>query len=345
MQPAPPTSAEIHALVESANRFREAAPWLHVSDEQVFGILDPEHDEIAYAVISGPPAIACGLSLFPGSAGLATLRRMQFELLPDDTDDLLIQTRSLICAFTSSETLEPRDRRFLEGAGLRLHRGESWPYFISHEPGYGSWTVSGAEARLFRIALDQSLVMAEAIMDDPTLLEQGSPGEFLVRVLEDESAIGAWSGRWMRPPDTRDLCPPKLDEVTAARLARMPFAEAREWEVDAVTGMGLLAEGESVRPRVLRVLTVIERGTAYMHDAEVLEAPEFNDRVAGLFVEQALAIGYRPRRILVRDYALRNLLARVARAMNSKLFRLQYLPLIEQAQTLLRERRRTRSAI
>jgi len=344
MQPAPPTPAEFHELVEAAIRFREVAPWQHVADDQVFGVLDVERDEVAYASILGQQNFAHGLSLFPGATGLASLRRMQFELLPEDTDDILLEMRSLICVYAPTAGLGQRDRLLLELAGFELQLSEVWPYFISHEPGYASWTVSGAEARLLRTALEQALIMAQALAQDPTLLERGHPGEFLVRAPDDPPASGAWTEWWMRPPDTRDLRAPALDELTSARLSRLPRVTNCEWEVDAMTGLGHLAERPSVRPRVLRTLTIIERGSGFMHDTDALPAPDFVRDVTRLFVDRVLSIGHRPRRILVRDYDLRQLLAGVAKAMDCKLLRIQYLPRIESAQQLLRERMNARRA-
>jgi hypothetical protein len=337
MQPAPPTPAEFRELVEAAIRFRESTPWEQVADDQVFGVLDPEADEIGYASIVGQQGLTHGLTLFPGQSGLASLRRMQFELLPENRDDVLLEMRSLLCTYEPTTTLGSRDRLLLELAGFELRRGEVWPCFVSHEPGYGSWTVNGAEARLLTIALDQALLMARALAQDSLLLDRGHPGEFLVRTPVDLPASGAWTDCWMRPPDTRDIRASQLDELTSARLARLPRIADCEWEVDAMTGLGLFAERPSVRPCVLRTLTIIERGSGFMHNSDAFPAPDFVRDVARLFTERVLSIGYRPRRILVRDYDLRELLAEVAKSMDCKLLRVQYLPRIEAAQKLLRE--------
>jgi hypothetical protein len=339
MQPASPSPAELRELVEAAIRFRDAEPWSHVTDDQVFGLLDPEQDELGYVCIAGHSGLEQGLNVFPGPEGHRTLLRMQHEWLPEDTDDMLLVVRNILCTFMQPADLLDIDRQLLRTAGVAPRSGASWPQFISHEPGYASWTVNGAEARLLRAAFEQSLIVARRLERDPDLLERGMPGEYLVRAIDDEGAPGSWTDCWMRPPRTRDLRAPDLDDVTAGRLARLPLAENREWEVDAVTGIGRLAESAAVRPRVLRTLTVVERGSGYMHGAEVFEAPDFAAQVAGLFIRLVLSIGHRPRRILVRDYHLRNLLARAAKAMDCRLQRVLYLPLIERAQALLRERR------
>ncbi len=104
-----------------------------------------------------------------------------------------------------------------------------------------------------------------------------------------------------------------------------------------MTGLGRLAERPSVRPRVLRTLTIIERGSGFMHDTDALPAPDFVRDVTRLFAERVLSIGHRPRRILVRDYDLRQLLAGVAKSMDCKLLRVHCLARIEAAQELLRE--------
>lgn len=332
--PAEPSPIEARTLVDAAERFRRAAPWRRIRDEQVFGLIDPETNELALSVICGGEGLLRGLSLFPGTAGWTTLARMQFETFPEDTDTMLLETRWLSCHFVPRSILGRRDRDLLERAEHRARRASELPQFVSYEPGYASWSVSGAEARLLRMALEQSLVVAAAVREDPDLLLRCHPGEYLVRV-RDNTNPEHWTHTYRRPPNTRDIRSPALDELTKARLARLPVSE-REWEVDAITGAGHIAEHEGTRPRVLRTLVVLDRETGYMHGADAFEAPDFHQRVVELFIARVLAIGERPRRILVRDHALRELISVVAKALGSKLLRIHYARWLDEAEQSLR---------
>jgi hypothetical protein len=179
--------------------------------------------------------------------------------------------------------------------------------------------------------MEQSLVMVRELAADPDLLLRGFPAEHLVRMPLGSADAPDWVRRWQPRPATRDPSPPALDEVTLARLAQLPRGSAEEWEVDAFTGLGMIAESRSTRPRVLRMLMTLDRASQYIHAAEPIEAPDLEASVTDRFARQALRVGRVPKRILVRDYTLRCLLAPVARAMGCKLLRVGHLPGIEAA--------------
>jgi hypothetical protein len=322
----PPTPSEFHDLVVAALRFRDAAPWKSVGDDQVFGILDRASDEIVYVSILGNGGLEFGVTLFPGGEGLKTLDWMQFDLLPADTHELLLQIRSIACVFVPSTRMTPQDRRLLREAGFTRGRAGLMPQFVSYLPGFASWTVSGAEARLLVTCMAQSLAMVRELAEDPDLLERGHPGEYLVRVPVGPPGEPEWVSRWLPRPITRDLRPPALDEVTLARLSQLPRAPLEEWEVDAITGLGLIAESPSARPRVLRSLMILDRKSLFIHTAEPIEAPALEATVTARFARQALRLGRSPKRILVRDYTIRRLLAPVAQAMDCKLLKVGRLP-------------------
>jgi hypothetical protein len=315
MDLSPPTPSELRDLVEAALRFRDAAPWRTVADDQNFGVFDRQRGEIVYLSILGQAGLVRGLALFPGEQGLVTLHRMQLDLLPADPDDLLLEMRSIGCLFVPAAMATPDDRRLLRDSGVALGRAKLLPQFVSHLPGYAPWTVSGAEARLLVTCMEQALAVVRELEDDPDLLELGAPARHLVR----ESAGGPdgqeWVSHWRSMPPARDVRPPKLDEVTLARLGQLARDPIAEWEVDAFTGLGVIAESRSNRPRVLRTLMILERSSQYIHAAEAIEAPDLLASVTERFARHALRIGRIPKRILVRDYTLRGLLAPIARAM------------------------------
>ncbi len=327
----PPTASELRDLIAAALRFRDAAPWKTVADDRIFGVLDRTRGEIVYVSILGQGGLVRGLTLYPGARGLMTLNRIQFDRLPAEPDDLLVEMRSIVCMFVPAAMATPDDRKLLRESGVVSVRAKLLPQFVSYEPGYAPWTVSGAEARLLTICIDQALVMARELAADPDLLEVDHPARHLVRVPAGAPGEEEWVSQWRSRPLTRDVRPPGLDEVTLARLAQLRRDSTAEWEVDAFTGLGVIAETRSTRPRVLRTLMILDRSSNYIHAADPIEAPDLVAGVTARFARHALQIGCSPKRILVRDYTLRILLAPVAKAMGCKLLRLGYLPGIEAA--------------
>ena len=100
---------------------------------------------------------------------------------------------------------------------------------------------------------------------------------------------------------------------------------------------GGIAEDPAVRPRLLRTLLIADPGTGRVQSACAIEAPSFEEELARRFVEAALGIGFRPRRVLVRRIDVRDLLAPVAKALDTAFLRVRYLPALEGAEDALKE--------
>ncbi len=65
-----PTLEEYRQLYEAALAFKEEAPWEWMTEDQVFGVRDPETGEIGYASIMGMLGEHLALALYLGSAAL-----------------------------------------------------------------------------------------------------------------------------------------------------------------------------------------------------------------------------------------------------------------------------------
>lgn len=117
----------------------------------------------------------------------------------------------------------------------------------------------------------------------------------------------------------------------AERLRQLPRGPFDDWEGAAVTGLGTTSEGPRVRPQVLLALLVVERDTDFVLIADAIAAPRLEAEFGRRFVAQVLALGLRPRRILVNQIGLRELVAPIAKAMDGKLLGVQYLPGVDRA--------------
>lgn len=186
----PPTPDEWRRALDAALAFRDAAPWTWMTEENMFGVQNPETGVTYYACVLGELGEMTALALYEGAEGLNGLWRMRTENLADPMEALILQ-RCLMVSFEDREVLEPADRDVLKSLGIKVRGRGAWPMLRSYLPGYAPWRVTGAQARFLALALEQALAMAGRFGGDPALLPFVPPGgAYLVRTRQGD---GTWA--------------------------------------------------------------------------------------------------------------------------------------------------------
>jgi hypothetical protein len=334
-----PGTDDLCLLVRAALSFFESTPWRQLDWNQPFGVRDPETNRVILAMVNGRLGTDFGLSAYPGADGFVTMHRIIHGLIPEVNEESLHEIRSFLCGFASRSTLKTSDRQLLKDAGCDLRRGRLVPLFRSFVPGYFPWQLDADEARLLTLLLRQSSLVARDVARHPRLFEGAPRHSYLTRHVMDD-AVGPPEAYEWAAPDIPDSPPMRVrgpDELTSARLSRLPIDEGAEWEVALATGAGVVQPSPGVRPQMLLTLFVVDRGSGYIHHGEPMSASGALGSLQRVFAGVLLSLGFAPRRILVRNHAQREQLAPVARLTGSKLLRVQRLPQVEEASTALHD--------
>ena len=193
----PPSQGEWRALYEAAGRFHKAAPWMWMEDEDVFGVQDPETGVVGYCCVMGALGEHFALAVYRGSEGLAGLWEVRSCPAPELVEpvEMLALQDCLMASFEDREMIEPPDRDVIKELGLKFRGRNAWPQFRSYRPGYLPWLLTASEARGLTVALEQALIVAERLYENPTLLPEPTPdGKYLVRVPK-RADDGTWQWR------------------------------------------------------------------------------------------------------------------------------------------------------
>jgi len=328
-----PSPAQLRNLITTALNVRDLAPWCQLAPRQPYGVRDPISGRVVLAVVSGGDGTQPGISAFPGISGHLTMLRLIHDALPEVDQESLIGIRALICCYAARSALGTSERRLLEDAGFRFRRGELAPRFRSYMPGYTPWTLSADEARVLTLVLEHTLEFAMEAGLDSSFFEGAPKYSYRIRQLVSRDGYDDWIYAWAKA-DLEGDSPVRLrrlDELTSARLARLPCDDAAEWEISAESGLGSLDAGPDERPELLQMLFVVDRASGYIHLGEPVAAPNVLEEAQPMVSGLLLRLGYRPRRMLVRELALRAHLASLARAAGCRLQRVRRLPAVEAA--------------
>lgn len=134
-----PSLQDWEKLYEAAMEFKEIESWNWMWDSDIFGVQNPENDEIGYCCIMGRMGEHFALAVYLGTEGLDGYLRIQSgEILPGDVDILHLQ-KCLMASFEDRDFLQKPDLQVIKELGLKFRGRNSWPLFRSYRPGYHPW--------------------------------------------------------------------------------------------------------------------------------------------------------------------------------------------------------------
>lgn len=293
------SAEDLHPLYELMAKIKEMAPWQWLDEVNIFGVQRPDTQEVGFVSVMGALGEHLAIAVYRGTHGLYGLLGLQekggLRLQPED----VLAVPQLQASLEGREMVDKRDREIMKQLGLKFRGAQGWTLFRSYRPGFMPWHVTPDEARMLRLALEQTLEVAPCAKKNRLLLEPTIPEHFMVRVQED--------GKWR--DITLHIPPPPLVEVpyvvdpqlleSAKQLPKRDFT--LEADLFMIPG-GFRDKGE--RPYFGFMLLVVEPTRGFPLCAELLQPLPSMDALyeqlpnlllKALVETQALPIGIRVR--------------------------------------------------
>src|SRR5262245_55021427 len=209
-----PTVEECERLYAAAGRVKKMAPWEWMMEGDVFGVRNPERDEIGFVSVMGAGGEHFAVALYQGADALYDFLALR-EAGRDERADRIgaervLEIPQLQASFEDRGHLQKEDRDIIKKLGLKFRGASSWPMFRNYAPGMFPWFLTSSEARFLTTALEQLLEVAPRVRDDEDVLRGEEDDEFLVRVPSVENDRLVWEEKIMR------IAEPKLKKDEAA---------------------------------------------------------------------------------------------------------------------------------
>ena len=217
-----PTLAQWRALYNAAAQLGKMAPWRWIEEGDIFGVEDPESGRVGFVSIMGMSDEHYGIAVYLGALAL-----YQFWTLPEFDEDIaapkLLEIEQLTLSFEDRDFLDKDDRAIIKKLGLRFRGRNAWPVFRKITPGYFPWFIDAEDARFLIHVLEQTLIMAQRVKEEPELLaaEEGDI-TYLIRVPRQTETGLVWEDVWreVTMPDTSIQW--RLDEHLLAQARNLP---------------------------------------------------------------------------------------------------------------------------
>lgn len=324
---ATPSLQEWKQLYDAAREFQKLECWNWMWDSDVFGVQNPETDEIGYCCVMGMLGQHFALGAYLGSEGLEGYLRIQSgERLPHP--DFLFTQRLLMASFEDREILHKQDLRIIKDLGLTCRGRNSWPLFRSYLPGYVPWFLTSDEAVYLTLALNQAIDVCLRFKDDPELLNGTAENQYLVRVLEKEEK--KWVDTWAIPrPVEKQSVTVRVDENRLRKIKKIPVRRSTVWEIDYFYSPEAVRDKKE-RPWYPCIILWVDRYTRVIPHIYLARPTEF----ASEFVEQFLNVFERfeilPQEIVVEKKEIFRLLKPIASQLGTTVKKVRKLSVMEE---------------
>ena len=334
-----PTNEQWRRLYETAALVKELSPWKWMTETDVFGVQDPNTEEIGFVSVMGMLGEHYGVSLYPNPEALYDFWALE-EAGSEINPDALLERPQVQVSFEDRGELENRDRKVIKELGFKFRGRKEWPMFRSYRPGFFPWFLEAEEARSLAEALNQLLEVAPRFREERSLL--GPEDEsYLVRVAHQKSGTRAWEDEVMEvPPPEPVLIQVEMDPQALESLESLPQS-GHEFEMDLFMFPTPIQEEKEDRPVFPYMLLTVDAGSSMVLGTELLEPTPSLEAMWGsvpLVVARQLAgLGLRPKEVAVGSELLFGLLQPLAETSRFELKRAHFLPALHEAKEVLFE--------
>ncbi len=319
----------------AAQSVRDSEAWEAMLPEAFFGVVDPEEGGPVYCSTTGGEDGDRALMAYLGDEGLRGLLASVDsggEGACDRLEVVQVQ-RCLSASFEDRDRLAEEDLTVVRRLGLGFRGRGAWPLFRSLRPGYYPWFLTGREARLLSVVLEQSVAVAERARVEPDLLLPGNEDGVLFRIPRGQGGGWTYERRHVDAPPPPEPPRQSLDETMLERALAGRGRLRRAWEVDIFRMRSPVSDGE-VRPYFPRVAMWVEQDTGLILEEEMAEGPDSFPELVLTTVDLIEDMGA-PMAIMVQRNYVGDLLEPLTVAADIALLRVGWLEALEAAREIL----------
>jgi len=321
-------------LYTLADSYYAMAPWLCLTEDELFGVQDPVTGEIGFLQMLGRGGEHFAISRYPGTQGLRTLRTLQ-ETDPENPaagSEIILHSSQMQLSWEDREELDKQDRKQIKELGLKYRGPSSWPLFRSYEPLLYPWYLTKEQGLVLLTTLEQGLQVLQRCQNTPEMLSRLPKNHYLVRV---SSSTGDWQDEIM------EVLPAVEKASIVSEIPSLPhlktLAKGKSCvEMDLILGPPVKGENSDGRPYFPNLLLMADASNGIILPGIALLSPfPSPDAMYGQVAEKACAalkqVGMVPAEIRVRRKLLEKVLAPLADGLGLRVNLKKQLPAIEAA--------------
>jgi len=320
-------------LFELMNQVRDLAPWQWMEETELFGVQHPDTGEIGFVSVMGMAGEHYAISAYRNARGLYGFWHMQ-DMGPYMQPEDILNTPQLQASFEDRDILEKHDYQLIKSLGLKYRGRNAWPQFRSYRRGYAPWYIEKYEAEFLRHVLEQLLVVAPRVKQQPDILDPEGDHHYLVRVAQRTGNTLNWENKILpvEKPGLQEIAI-EFDAGLIEAVKRLPRGKFKI-EADFFMLPSMIGK-RTERPYFPYMLMMLDTTHDMMLGFEMLSpVPSLEQMWASVgptALEQLVKIGSIPAEIRVRDNLLYGMLQPFAKELKLKVKQVNRMPMLDRA--------------
>ncbi len=254
-----PTAEEWSNLYAAANELKAMKCWEWMHEDEIFGVRNPETNEVAYVSIMGEIGQVFSLHAYLGTDGLDSFYDILNNSDPDEAEQIYLNLNCLVASFEDRQALDVKDLETIKRLGLKFRGKKQWPQFRSHRAGYLPWPVNAEECRFLRLIIEQAMNVADRCRDSNQIII-AKPDQLLIRTLQGTGKKTKWLDTYSKvtkPSHTYSSF--HIDNELALRKMVKSFNKTNvTWEADTFFMLNPIVEKKGDRPYLPTIFLVAE---------------------------------------------------------------------------------------
>jgi len=336
-----PALDEWQKLYQAAIRVKEIAFWEWMTETDIFGVQNPETEQLGFVSVMGMLGEHLALSVYLGAEGLYSFwgfQQLVDTVPPEVIPEVMLGLLHLQASFEDRNELTNQDRGIIKELGLKFRGRQAWPMFRSYRPGFLPWYLEAWEVRFLTHALEQAVEVGLRFEEDSAMLDTANDDSYLVRTPQEEEGSLMWVDRivTVAPPEPKPISI-VMDVDTFEEVKRLPRGQ-HLLEIDCFT-MPTRIEEKGTRPYFPYILLVIDGNSGLILGSEMLRPEPSLEEMWGsvpmTLVSQFARVGIVPSQISVRSPMLVQLLQPLVEELGFELKATSELPNLDQARESL----------
>jgi len=317
-----PTLEEWKELYELAIKFKEAAPWEWMYDTDVFGVLNPETEDIGYCTVMGNNKEFYGMAIYQGPEGFAILDKIARGDFRQE--DAKYMQKCLMLSFDKRNYIEKEEMEIIKQIGVRFDNRNFWPQFRDYSPGYYPWHIDRKQAAYFMIIIEQALEIFSKVKDNKDKYMAGVPYRILARIPKKNGTKIVWTDEYIVPKIMeKKITIPALSEkheIISRKIKKeIDIDPEMTWEADDFFSPDPVKDDdEDIRPFFPRLLFFVEQRSGAVMSIGLSESAIdiITTKFRQSFLDGILKHGAFPKKLNIRNEKLAEILRPIAKILD-----------------------------
>lgn len=266
-----PTAEEWAKLYAAANEYKAMECWEWMHEDEIFGVRNPETDELAFVSIMGEIGQVFALNAYLGTVGLDSFFDISSNKDPDEDEQIYLNLNCLTASFEDRQDLDAADLKIIKQLGLKFRGKKQWPQFRSHRPGFMPWPVNSEECRFLKLIIEQAMNVADRCRDSNQLILPRND-KILIRTLQGKGAKAKWIdtyGKVDKPAPTYSSFSIN-NELVLRKMIKQFNKSNVTWEADTFFVLSPIREKKGARPYLPTMFLVVENDSGMVIDYELI---------------------------------------------------------------------------